>query len=128
LPYPTALPSILLAACGSSPAPAVPGFEGNWIGKDPADNSNISVGIAKVAGSSNRFRVSLSDDATGDWCQTAADGVILADLDDKKQLPINMVWVCRNAAKTEGTYPTTIVYSASNDTINLYNANYSRVK
>jgi hypothetical protein len=98
---------------------------GTWQGKDPADQSNITLQIAFNAG---RYTVNANDDkTTPDWCGVTAVASATGTLNPNQELPINLLWVCDNANKTSQAFPTTITYNSSNDIISAYGATFTRV-
>jgi FlaG/FlaF family flagellin (archaellin) len=103
---------------------------GNWQGKDPYDQSNISIQISTEAGQQyGQFTVKASDDkTTPDWCGFDATATATANLDANQALNVNLLWVCDNANKTSQGFPTVITYNSSNDTITAYGASFTRVE
>jgi FlaG/FlaF family flagellin (archaellin) len=103
---------------------------GNWQGKDPYDQSNISIQISTDAGQQyGQFTVKASDDkTTPDWCGVDATATATASLDGNQALNVNLLWVCNNANKTSQGFPTVITYNSSNDTITAYGTSFTRVK
>ena len=103
---------------------------GNWQGKDPSDQSNISLQIsAEVGQQDGQFTVKASDDkTTPDWCGVNATATATASLDTNKALNVNLLWVCNNSNKTSQGFPTVITYNSSNDSITAYGAIFTRAK
>jgi hypothetical protein len=98
---------------------------GTWQGKDPGDQSNITLQITFNA---DRYTVNANDDkTTPDWCGLTATASATVTLNPNQELPINLLWVCDNANKTSQAFPTTITYNSSNDTISAYGATFTRV-
>jgi hypothetical protein len=99
---------------------------GNWQGKDPYDQSNISIQISTEG---SQFTVKVSDDkTTPDWCGVNATATASASLDANQALNVNLLWVCNNANKTSQGFPTIITHDSSNDTITAYGATFTRAK
>jgi hypothetical protein len=125
---------LLLAATLLACAPAGSGNKskliGNWQGKDPYDQSNISIQISTETGQQyGQFTVKASDDkTTPDWCGVDATATATASLDANQALNVNLLWVCNNANKTSQGFPTVITYNSSNDTITAYGTPFTRVK
>ncbi len=98
---------------------------GTWQGKDPGDQSNITL---QIAFNSGRYTVNANDDkTTPDWCGLTATASATGTLNPNQELPINLLWVCDNTNKTSQAFPTTITYNSSNDTISAYSATFTRV-
>jgi hypothetical protein len=99
---------------------------GKWQGKDPGDQSNITI---QIASSSGQYTVTASDDkTTPDWCGVDATASATASLDANQTLNVNLLWVCNNANKTSRGFPTIISYNPSNDTITAYGAPFTRTQ
>jgi hypothetical protein len=103
---------------------------GNWQGKDPYDQSNISIQISAEAGQQDgQFSVKANDDkTTPDWCGVDASATATASLDANQALNVNLLWVCNNSNKTSQGFPTVITYNSSNDSITAYGATFTRKK
>ena len=130
-----------LLACApakdSNPAKATVGqsrLVGNWQGKDPYDQSNVSIQIglqigAEIGQQDGQFTVKASDDkTTPDWCGVGASATASANLDANQAMNLNLIWVCSNANKTSRESPTVITYNSSDDTITAYGAKFTRAK
>jgi hypothetical protein len=99
---------------------------GNWQGKDPYDQSNISI---QISAEGNQFTAKASDDkTTPDWCGVDATAKTTASLDANQALNVNLLWVCNNSNKTSQGFPTVITYNSSNDSITAYGATFTRAK
>jgi FlaG/FlaF family flagellin (archaellin) len=124
------LAASLLACAPSKDSSGKSKLIGNWQGKDPYDQSNISIQISTEAGQQyGQFTVKASDDkTTPDWCGVDATATATANLDANQALNVNLLWVCNNANKTSQGFPTVITYNSSNDTITAYGASFTRVK
>jgi hypothetical protein len=129
--------AVTLLACApakdSSPTKSAVGqgkLVGNWQGKDPYDQSNISIQISAEAGQQvGQFTVKAIDDkTTPDWCGVDASATATASLDANQALNVNLLWVCNNANKTSQGFPTVITYNSSNDSITAYGATFTRAK
>ena len=129
LAYACLLLGLLACAPSNTPLPsATPNaLIGTWRGKDIADQSNITLTIAAVPNTSNRFEITGTDDATAAWCGTTATLSATATLENQA-LSANLLWKCTDASKPAQFYPTTISYNASDDTITAYDAPFRRVK
>jgi hypothetical protein len=118
--------TLVLIACAPTSADKPSKMVGTWQGKDPYDQSNLNIQITFNAG---RYTLSASDDkTTPDWCGVTATASASGTLNPNQELPVNMLWVCDNASKTSQTFPTTITYNSSNDTITAYSAPFTRIK
>jgi hypothetical protein len=99
---------------------------GNWQGKDPYDQSNISI---QISAEGNQFTIKANDDkTTPDWCGVDATATATASLDANQALNVNLLWVCNNSNKTSQSFPTVITYNSSNDGITAYGATFTRAK
>jgi hypothetical protein len=119
-----------LLACAPSGSSSKSKLIGNWQGKDPYDQSNISIQIsAEVGQQFGQLTVKASDDkTTSDWCGVDATATATASLDANQALNVNLFWVCNNVNKTSQGFPTVITYISSNDTITAYETSFTRVK
>jgi hypothetical protein len=125
------LVAALLVACapastGPVTTPVLAKFVGTWQGKDTSDGSNVTLTLTASPGT--RLSLSATDDATQSWCGVAATGSAVAELNAQNELPVDVLWACKDTSKPSQTYPTVIAYNASSDTITAYGSTYTRVK
>jgi hypothetical protein len=124
-------PFVLILACApaSNPTPqstAPSKLLGSWQGKDPYDQSNITITIALTAG---RYVLSATDDkTTADWCGNSATASATAELAANQTLAVNLLWVCNNSSKTKQTFPTVISYNSGDDSLTAYGTQFTRIK